>query len=216
MQSTPDQDAFVEGVLGLPLANYAGAGGADAPAGGGQDPAAVQLASAPAGDKADGAPVLDKPIIAVKNNGDGSFVITGHGFVHGADVVARVVGINKNGAAEEYGGYTSSGSGGVQITTPVLVDFAVILFFTVSDKRPDPTDKITGLLWSNSVQIVFNPGETPPEDPDPKEDPEPAEPGPSAGAPADGAPADGAPADGAPAEGAPADASRDSDGAASG
>lgn len=147
--ATAVQDAFLFDVTGLT------AGGPGNATGGG----ATQ-------DSTDSHPVLDPPVIAVKNIGDGSFQVTGHGFLHSESVTITVAGFSADKSAWEPFPTTSTADGAIDYTTQDKVTVPAQLFFRATDSRS---------AWSNTVYLIF-PGVAPaPDDPDAPDDP-PADP----------------------------------------
>lgn len=97
-------------------------------------------------------PSLVKPQISVKANGDGTFTVTGSGFVPGATVNIRVAdefldpNVFFNTSADASGKVTG-------FNTPDICEKSGSLFFSANDGRTDKTD-LTGTLWSNTVETT--------------------------------------------------------------
>lgn len=90
-----------------------------------------------------------RPSIAVQGKGDGSFVVTGSGFLPNATVHIRIVD-GPFGNSILFND-TSNLSGKLQgFMTGKICQRPGQLFFSANDGRPDPAD-LTGTLWSNTV-----------------------------------------------------------------
>lgn len=138
------------------------------------------------GQDADAAPI--KPTLSVKTNGDGTFTLSGSGFV-GNTAYIRAVGTGaKDYAYGQAWGSTPVSGGSFNVTTPdVCGTEGGDRFFSANDGRPDPTDKATGTLWSNTVKVSCpnaggGGGDDPGDDPS---DPAPSDPAPSDPPPSD-------------------------------
>jgi hypothetical protein len=94
-------------------------------------------------------PPTTRPSIAVQGKGDGSFVVTGSGFLPAATVHIRVV----DGPFGNSVFFTDTSDPAGKLTgfmTGKICQRPGQLFFSANDGRADPTD-LTGTLWSNTV-----------------------------------------------------------------
>lgn len=137
--STAVQDAFLLDLTGLTATSPGNPGGGNATDG-----------------RADAHPVLDPPVISVKNIGDGSFEITGHGFLHSASVTISVAGFSADASVWVPFPTTSTADGAIDYTTQDKVTVPAQLFFRATDSRS---------AWSNTVYLIFQ-GVAPPDPPD--------------------------------------------------
>lgn len=110
-----------------------------------------------------------KPALSVKSNGDGTFVLSGSGFV-GTTAYIRVVGTRaKDYAYGQAWGSAPIANGSFSATTPDVCGVeGGDRFFSANDARPDKSDA-TGTLWSNTVKTscpsAGGGGDDPPDDP---------------------------------------------------
>jgi hypothetical protein len=88
-----------------------------------------------------------RPQISVQSSGDGSFRVTGSGFLPNTTVFIRVVDDALN---QLYFSQGSTPDGHLDFPTGRICVFPGRLYFSANDGRPDSTD-ITGVLWSNTV-----------------------------------------------------------------
>jgi hypothetical protein len=89
----------------------------------------------------------ERPQISVQSNGDGSFRVSGSGFLPNTTVFIRVVDDVLNQLTFYQG---STADGRLEFPTGRICVFPGRLYFSANDGRPDPTD-LTGVLWSNTV-----------------------------------------------------------------
>jgi hypothetical protein len=113
------------------------------------------------------------PVISVSTKGDGSFVITGSGFVTNTTVHIRVV---DDALTTLWFDTGSDGQGKINFPVSGICKLPGNLHFSANDGRPDPSD-LTGTLWSNTVTASCpnqpaDPGDDP-DDPDPPDNPTP-------------------------------------------
>jgi hypothetical protein len=94
-------------------------------------------------------PVLPtgKPSLAVKANGDGSFVVRGSGFVPNATVHIRIV---DDTLTTLWCEHSADATGALEYPTGQVCQLPGLLHFSANDGRSDQHD-LTGVLWSNTV-----------------------------------------------------------------
>ena len=109
------------------------------------------------------------PTIAASSKGDGSFSITGSGFLQKSTVSVRIVDDALNTFWLET---TSDGQGKIAVSTGNICQRAGNVHFSAIDGRRDSKD-LTGNLWSNTATAAC-PAQAPPDggddDPDPGDD----------------------------------------------
>ena len=88
-----------------------------------------------------------KPSISVSAKGDGSFVVSGSGFLPNTTVHIRVV---DDALATIFLDRSSTAQGTLNYTTGKLCQLPGKLHFSANDGRSDRND-LTGTLWSNTV-----------------------------------------------------------------
>ncbi|WP_324672162.1 hypothetical protein [Hymenobacter sp. GOD-10R] len=92
-------------------------------------------------------PQPSKPVISVKSNGDGSFVVSGSGFSASATVHIRIVDATLN---TFWVNQTATAQGTLEYPTGKICQRAGQVFFSANDGRSDSHDS-TGTLWSNTA-----------------------------------------------------------------
>jgi hypothetical protein len=114
------------------------------------------------------------PTISTKSNGDGSFTVTGSGFLQNSGVTMRVV----DDALNQFFFQTTSDSQGrISVSTASICQRAGNVHFSATDGRRDSSD-LTGNLWSNTTTTAC-PAGTPPDKGD--DDPDPGDTNPAPG-----------------------------------
>ncbi len=116
------------------------------------------------------------PTIAVTASKDGSFVVTGSGFLKSATVHIRMV---DEALHQLWMDTTSDGGGKISASTGGICAGAAQVSFSANDGRQVPSSQdITGVLWSNTVTLAC-PQPSAPDDPDDPPDDPPDPPAPS-------------------------------------
>jgi hypothetical protein len=88
-----------------------------------------------------------RPQISVQSNGDGSFRVSGFGFLPNTTVFIRVV---DDALTQRWFTQGSTADGRLDFPTGRICVFPGRLHFSANDGRSDNTD-VTGVLWSNTV-----------------------------------------------------------------
>ncbi len=115
------------------------------------------------------------PTISTKSNGDGSFTITGSGFLQNSGVTMRVVDDALN---QFFFQTTSDAQGRISVSTASICQRAGDVHFSATDGRHDTSD-LTGNLWSNTTTTACPKDAPPPEKGD--DDPDPGDQNPAPG-----------------------------------
>jgi hypothetical protein len=88
------------------------------------------------------------PAISVAAKGDGSFTVTGSGFVPNATVTIRIV---DDALVTVNFDQSADAQGNLSFPTGKICQRAGDLHFSAHDGRTDPNDPMRGPLWSNTV-----------------------------------------------------------------
>ncbi len=171
-----EHDSWLE-LLGVNVADSSDDdSGEDAPA---ANAKSAEVSAASSGDSLDSGQSEAPPTIAVTANGDGSFAITGAGFLKSTTVHVRMV---DEALHQLWMDTTSDGGGKISTSTGGICAGARQVSFSANDGRQVPSSQdITGVLWSNTVTVAC-PQPSAPDDPDdppddPSDPPAPADPG---------------------------------------